>query len=413
MTATFFSLLVIALVALIGPLVAGAIPGKPIPEVVFLIFLGALLGPHMAGVLEIGEGVRTVSQLGAAFLFLIAGYEVNQRDLRSGLALSASVAWAGCFALGLVLVTLVVPGQPTSLHNLALVIVLTTTAYGTLAPILKERGTMGTMEGRAIVAHGVAGELFPILAIAILLTTGARWQAVLTVVVFFVVAVIMAIVPARARRMGSRMYHVVEKVRETNTNSQTLVRAVVVLLLVLVVFSALVQLDVALGAFAAGGALRYIIPDGDHALEQKIQAVGFGFLIPVFFVVSGAGIDLPSVMGNPIALLGTVALILVTRGLPVLLSTFASRQTRGFSPIQRIEVTLYSTMALPLIVAVCSVAVDGGFMTAETSSILITAGAVTVLVVPALVSLARALLGGRGDTQPPAGARTAGGDANL
>ncbi|MBS5451073.1 MAG: cation:proton antiporter [Coriobacteriia bacterium] len=389
MTTTLISLLIISIVALAGPLVAGLIPGKPVPEVVFLIILGAVLGPNMLGVLQITEGVRTVGQLGSAFLFLIAGYEVNQNDLLGGLGKTAAIAWVGCFALGFVLIALLVEGQPTSLHDLALTIVLTTTAYGTLAPILRERSITGTPVGRAIVAHGVAGELFPILAIAILLTTRARWESALIVVAFFVVAVSMAVIPARARNVGSRMYGVVERVRETNTNSQTLVRAVLVLLFALVVFSAVFGLDVVLGAFAAGGALRYIIPDGNVLLEQKIQALGFGFLIPAFFVVSGAGINLPAVVGNPVILLGSVAIILVVRGLPVFLSTFVSAETRAFTMMQRVEVTLYSAMALPLVVAVCEVAVAGGFMTEETSSVLVTAGAVTVLIIPVLASLTR------------------------
>ena len=390
MTATFVSLLVILLIALAGPLIAGVIPHKPIPEVVFLIFLGALLGPNMAGAFTLTEGVETVSELGVAFLFLIAGYEINPRELAGNMGKTAAGTWVVCFGVALGLVALLFGEMPGSLHDLALAIVLTTTAYGTLAPILKERGIMGTPVGKAVVAHGVVGELFPVLAIAILLSTRARWEAVLIVLLFFAIAAVLAFVPARARKMGAGIYRAIESLRETN--AQTMVRFTMVLLLALVALSAIFDLDVVLGAFVAGVVLHYIIPEGDHALEHKIESMGFGLFIPVFFVVSGAGIDLAAVAGDPLLLLGAVAAILVARGVPVFVSTFVSKQTRDFGVMQRLEVTLYSTMALPLIVAVCSIAVDGGFMLPEVSSTLITAGALTVLIIPVLASLTRTVV---------------------
>lgn len=387
MVSTFASLLVIFLVALAAPLIAAAIPNKPVPEVVFLLFLGALLGPNMAGLIHTTAGVRTVSELGLAFLFLLAGYEINPKELAGNLGRTALGTWFASLAAGFALVALLYQETPSNLHDIAIAIALTTTAYGTLAPILKERGLTSTPVGKAVTAHGVVGELMPILAIAVLLSTRASWQAVLVLVAFFLVAAVLAVVPARARKAGARLYLAIENLRETN--SQTLVRLVVVILVALVALCALFDLDAVLGGFTAGFVLRFIIPEGDHALEKKLEVIGYGFFIPVFFVVSGAGINLASVFNAPLDLLFFVIMLLLARAVPVLVSTFVSKDTRGFSPIQRVNTALYCTMALPLIVAICNIATAGGFMTDATAGALMTAGALTVLIMPVLTSLSR------------------------
>ena len=390
MLTTFTSLLVILAAALAAPLVASVVPHKSVPEVVFLLVFGALLGPHGLGVVQVTEGVSTVSELGLAFLFLIAGYEVNPREFATSLGRTAIGTWFVSLAVGFSLVALTLRETPSSLHDIALAIALTTTAYGTLAPILKERGLMGTPMGQAVTAHGVSGEIFPILTVALLLSTRANWQSVLILVVFFLVAVVLAVVPAWARRAGTSLYTAIENLRDTM--AQTLVRFVVVILLALVTLCSLFGLDVVLGAFVAGFVLRVIMPEGDTALERKLEVMGFGFFIPTFFVVSGAGINLAGVFGNPGLLLAFVAMLILARTIPVYISTFVSRETRSFSVLQRLNVALYSTMALPLIVAICNIATAGGFMTADTSSTLITAGALTILVMPLVTSLTRTVV---------------------
>lgn len=390
MTATLVSLLVIMLVALVAPVVAAAIPGKPIPEVVFLLFLGALLGPNMAGLIQVDEAVSVISELGLAFLFLLAGYEVNPRELAGSLGRTAALTWFVCLGAALVLVGLLFSEPVFSLHNMAVAVALTTTAYGTLAPILKERGLTNTPVGRATTAHGVVGELFPILAIALLLSTRASWQTMLILMLFLAVAVVLAVVPARARRAGNRLFRAIADLRDTN--AQTLVRFVVVILLALVALCSVFDIDSVLGAFVAGFVVRFIIPEGDAALESKLEVAAYSFFIPAFFVVSGAGISLSAVLQQPAALLLVVALLLLSRALPVYLSTFFSGQTRGFTVLQRLSVSLYSTMALPLIVAICKVATAGGFMAEDTAGTLMTAGALTVLVMPILTSLTRTVV---------------------
>lgn len=390
MATTLVSLLVIFLVALTAPLIAAVVPHKSVPEVVFLLAFGALLGPHMAGLIQVTEGVETVSELGLAFLFLLAGYEINPREFASGMGKTAAGTWLTSLVVGFLLVALMQRETPSSLHDIALAIALTTTAYGTLAPILKERGLTESPVGKAVTAHGVAGELLPIVAIAILLSTRASWQSVLILIIFALIAVLIAVVPAKARKAGRRVVVAIENLRDTN--AQTAVRSVIVILMALIALCSFFGLDVVLGGFAAGFVLRFIIPEGDTALEHKIEVVGFSFFIPVFFVVSGAGINLAGVFDNPGLLVSFIGMLVLARTVPVYLSTFVSKDTRGFSVFQRLDVAFYSTMALPLIVAIANIATAGGFMTDADSSTLITAGALTILIMPVVTAITRALV---------------------
>ena len=194
----------------------------------------------------------------------------------------------------------------------------------------------------------------------------------------------MAIVPAKARRCGHRIYRFLASKR--NTTSQAFVRVTVVLLIGLVTVSAVFQLDIVLGAFAAGFILRYVIPEGDHELESKLDAIGYGFLIPVFFVVSGAKIDLAGVGENPLLLVLFICALLLVRAVPIVVALSLGKGEDKLSMHNRITVALYCTTALPLIVAVTSVAVKAGAMAQDVAGTLVAAGAVTVFLMPFLAS---------------------------
>ena len=136
------------------------------------------------------------------------------------------------------------------IDGLAIAIALTTTALGTLMPILKERKLEGTQVGNGILAFGTWGELCPVLAMALLLSARKTWQTLLILALFGVLCVVMAVVPSKARKAGHGVYGFLH--RRRNSTSQTFVRVTVVLLIGLVTVSAVFDLDIVLGAFAAG-----------------------------------------------------------------------------------------------------------------------------------------------------------------
>ena len=79
-------------------------------------------------------------------------------------------------------------------------IVLVTTALGTLMPILRERELMNTKVGRAVIAYGTWGEVGPVLAMAVLLSTRTNWQTAAILAAFMILCVVTALVPAMAAK---------------------------------------------------------------------------------------------------------------------------------------------------------------------------------------------------------------------
>jgi Kef-type K+ transport system membrane component KefB len=387
METQLMSLAVIMLVAFLAPLVASAIPGKPIPEVVFLVFAGALLGPNMADVIATeGQALTMVSDLGLAFLFLMAGYEIEPKDFLSKTGLHATLSWVASFAVALALAWLL-EGSSNATGAIAFAITLTTTAYGTLGPIMRERGITGTRVGRAVTTYGSLGELLPVLAMAFLLSSRSPAATAITLAAFLALCVLVALVPQLARRFGSRAWRFLNG--SAGMGSRPMVRMTVLILVFLVAVSAMFELDLVLGAFAAGFIMRAIFPDGHEQIEDGVESIGNGFLIPAFFVISGASIDLAAAFSDPLLLVGDVLLMVLVRGGMVALSLRVNPDTRDMTWRESFSTAAYCTMALPLIVAVTSVAVSSGAMTQEISSTLVTAGALTVLVIPIVTSLVR------------------------
>lgn len=382
MTVDLISLAIIALVAAACPIVAKLIPNKLVPETVFLLIAGALLGPNMAGAVVLTDSVGLLSDLGLAFLFLLAGYEINPKSLTGGQGKRGLLTWG----VSIVLAFLVVRATPffsvSHIDGIAVAIALTTTALGTLMPILKERELNGTRVGESILAYGTWGELCPVLAMAVLLSSRAEWKTVLILLAFVAISVVVAVVPAKAKKAGHKLFHFLTANAEGT--SQTMMRMVVLLLVGLVALSAAFDLDIVLGAFAAGFVLRYIIPEGDHGLEKKLDGVAYGFLIPIFFVVSGAKIDLMAVFQQPALLVGFILMLLLIRAVPIFVALSTGKDTRDISTHNRLTIALYCTTALPIIVAVTSVAVSANAMSQETASVLVAAGAITVFLMPLL-----------------------------
>ncbi len=388
MASQLLSLSVAMLVAALAPFVASVVPGRAIPEVVFLVFAGALLGPYGADVIRPSGGTLSlISELGMAFLFLMAGYEIKPPELVGPLGRHASICWGISMVAAIALASLTGFKRFTGMAGIAFAIMLTTTAYGTLAPIMRARNLTDTPVGRAVTAYGATGEVLPVIAVALLLSTRSLVATVIVLVAFLLVCVRIAHLSKSTARLGARFRDFVRS--GAGASTQTPLRLVVLLLVFLVFLADVFGFDSVLGAFAAGFVLRVFFPDGNEELEERIEAIGNGFLIPAFFVISGAGIDLAAALSDPGLLFLFIGLILVVRGVSVAISLHVNPETRGMQSQERFVTTAYCVMALPLVVAITQIVVDAGAMTTQDASVLVTAGAITVLVVPILTSAVR------------------------
>jgi Kef-type K+ transport system membrane component KefB len=385
MTTALISLAIIALVAAVVPLLAQLIPGRAIPETVFLLAAGAVLGPNLLNVIVISEPVSLLSNLGLALLFLLAGYEINPKDLTGRQGRQGGLTWLITLAIAFAATWLLGVFKVSYIDGIAVAIALTTTALGALMPILQERELMDTKLGRTVLAFGSFGELGPIIAMALLMSSRSGWQTLLVLLAFAAVAVLTAGFSKQVRKVGGALTRFLDK--NVDTTAQSGMRMAMLLLIGLVTLSAVFDLDIILGAFAAGFVLRFVIPEGSRNLEHKLEGVAYGFMIPIFFVVSGAQINLAAVGAQPLMLIVFILLLLLIRAVPVFISLYIGSTTRPLPAAHKLTVALYCTTALPMIVAVTGVAVESGAMSPDTASVLVAAGAITMFLMPFLASL--------------------------
>lgn len=162
-----------------------------------------------------------------------------------------------------------------------------------------------------------------------------------------------------------------------HATSQTTLRWSIVLLVLLLAAAATFGLDVVLGAFVAGAVLRRTSPADSHALEAKLDAVGYGFFIPLFFVTSGMKLDVISIAHAPARTIVFLALLLLIRGMPALVI-----YARTLNPRERVEMTLLTATSLPLLVALSEIGLANGTMLPANAAALVGAGALSVLIYP-------------------------------
>ena len=380
------SLFVIVLVSAFAPLIVALLPGPRIPEVVLLLGLGAVIGPNVLDIAQTEPAIVLIANIGLGFLFFLAGFELDLAVLRGREGTAAVSAWAITMLASLVVVGMLAStGFVQAFMPVA--IALTTTALGTLLPILRDAGENRGPFGRAVFANGAIGEFLPIIAISLFLSARGAWHSLVLLAGFGVVALLVS--QATRRLKGHRLGALVKLGSETS--SQTAVRVAVVLLVALLLLAGELGLDVVLGAFAAGIVLRATLPEGDESLERKLEGIAFGFFIPVFFVVSGMRVDVQSILDSPARMLAFFVLLLLLRGLPVLL-IFRTRLP-GRDPLR---LALYSATGLPLIVAITEIGLATGEMRPENAAALVGAGLLSVLVFPMLAKS----IGRREDATP-------------
>ncbi|MCW0212409.1 MAG: cation:proton antiporter [Pseudonocardia sp.] len=369
------TLLAILVVAAFAPVVLGLLPWLRIPQVVLLLAGGMVIGPQGLG-LGSPVSIQPLADVGLGFVFLLAGYEIDQRLYRQDAGRRAFLAWVvtAVVAVG-VTAALAAGGLVRAFVPVALG--LTTTAFGTLVPVLRESGMLQGRLGRHLLAGGAMGELLPILAIAVFLGIGDRYVALASVGAVLLLAVLLSLMPRLLRGGRARLTRVITDGQHETT--QTTLRFTVLLLILLLAVTDQFHLDAVLGAFIAGMVLRRWAGTASPVLEGKLDVIGYGFFVPIFFVYSGMTVDLRAIAQAPLRLLLFFGLMLAVRGLPALLIY------RGALPFrQRVQTMLVTATALPLLVALTEIGLRNGTMLPENAAALVGAGVLTVLVFPTL-----------------------------
>jgi Kef-type K+ transport system membrane component KefB len=379
MSPHFGDLLIVVAIAFAAPFLLGLFPAIRLPSVVVEIVAGILAGPSVFGIVEVDEAIEVIALIGLAFVLFLAGLEIELDRLRGRVLRLSALGFALSFAVAVVVgFALKATGQIET--PLLVAIVLCSTSLGVIVPVLKDSGEIESTFGQLIVAAASIADFGAIILLTLFFSgEGGPGSTLLLLGALVLLAVVVFFVVRGAEH--SRLIRA-DLVRLQDTTAQIRVRAAIVLFIGFAAIAEELGLEVILGAFVAG--LIVSLLDRDEVMthpefRRKLEAIGFGFFIPVFFITSGIRFDLDALTADasnlamvPVFL---VALLLV-RGLPAVIyrPVIGSRRTAAAAMLQ--------ATSLPFIVAATAIGVELDLMDAAESAALIGAGLLSVLFFP-------------------------------
>ena len=374
-TQAFFAIVVAAALA---ALVVGIVGSRfVLPVVVLELVFGILIGPEFLDFARPDQFVLFFSNLGLGMLFFFAGYEIDFDHIKGHPLRLALVGWAISLALAYTF------GSLLAMLGIVLSLLfvgsaMATTAIGTLVPILRDAGDLHSRFGTYLLGAGAMGEFGPILLVTLVFSTRSPLSETAILLAFVALAVGAGILAVRSVGRSWDMFE-----RTLETSGQLAIRTTVVIIFALTGLAYSLGLDLLLGGFVAGIILRLALQGREVAvLESKLTAVGYGFLIPFFFVVSGVSVDVDALTSDPVEFLKVplfLALFLVVRGVPALVLYRHDLDHRD-----RWALAFFCATQLPLVVAITTIAVSEGHMTSATAASLVVAGIVSTAVFPLL-----------------------------
>jgi Kef-type K+ transport system membrane component KefB len=379
---SFSGLLVVTVVAFAAPLLLGLSPARRLPFVVLEIVAGIVIGPSGLGWVKVDLPIAILSVVGLAFLLFLAGLEVELDRLKGRILLFVGGAFALSFGLALLVgYGLAATGQVKS--PLLVAIIFSATSLGIVIPLLKDAGESTSNFGQLAIAGATIAEFGAVILLSLFFSREATSIGTKLVLLGSFVLLAMVFAFAVLRVEQSRRFSAI-LLRLQDTTAQIRVRGAFMLLIAFVALAQVLGLEVILGAFLAGVILRLV--DRDRTMthpqfRQKLEAVGFGVFIPIFFVTSGLQFDLGALFASastivlvPIFLLA----LLLVRGVPALLY-------RPLVGTRRAVVAgLLQAISLPFIVAAAQIGMELGLLTRATGAALISAGLLSVLIFPVL-----------------------------
>jgi Kef-type K+ transport system membrane component KefB len=378
-TPSLTNLLVVSVVAFAAPFVLGLFPAVRLPSVIVEIVAGIVVGPSVLGIAEADQTVSVIALIGLTFVLFLAGLEIDFARLRGPVLRLTALGFAASFAIA-VLVSLGLSTAGLVDTPLLVAIILCATSLGVLVPVLKDAGEIASTFGQLIIAAASIADFGAIILLTIFFSgEGGTGSTLLLLGSLFALAAVVFLVVRGAER-SARIR--ADLLRLQDTTAQIRVRAALVLFVGFAAVAEQLGLEAILGAFIAGAIVSLV--DADRVMthpdfRRKLEAIGFGFFIPVFFVTSGVRFDLGALTASAsnLAMVPVfLAALLVVRGLPAIVYGRVLDQ-----PHTAIAGILQAT-SLPFIVAATAIGMDLGLIDAAASAALIGAGLLSVLLFP-------------------------------
>jgi Kef-type K+ transport system membrane component KefB len=378
----FTNLLIVVAAGFFSPLVLGFFPRLLLPSVVLELVLGIVLGPSVLDWVHVDAPVEVLALVGLAILLFLSGLEIDFTKLRGKTLRVAVLGFVISFAIAIVVGLGFKAGDLVG-QPLFIAIVLSATSLGVVVAVLKDAGEVGSTFGQLVIAGATIADFATVILLSIFFSRESSGTAskFLLLGSLFVVAILVGLTIAGVEH--SRLIRDTLR-RLQDTTAQIRVRGAFVLLIGLVALATQLGLEVILGAFTAGVILTLV--DRDEMMTHpefrtKLEAVGFGVFIPIFFVTSGVKYDLTALTSSGSTILRVplfLAALFAVRGLPALL-LYRPLVPRGRAAVA----ALLQATSLPFIIAAVSIGLDLDLITPANGAALIAAGLFSVLLFPA------------------------------
>jgi Kef-type K+ transport system membrane component KefB len=382
---SFAGLLVVVAVAFTAPLLLGLFPRVRLPSAVLEIVVGIVIGPAVLGWVHRDLPIEILALVGLAFLLFLGGLEIDLHRLRGRLLRVAAAGFALSLAIAL-LVSLGLDAAGLIETPLIVAVILSSTGLGVVIAVLKDSGESASEFGQLLIVGASLSDFGAIVLLTLLFSRDASsaGSRALLLAGFALLAVVAGLAIAGAGRW-SRLSRALTMLQDTT--AQIRVRGSMVLLIGFVAIAGSLGLETILGAFIAGAILGAVDRDRmmtHPAFRQKLEAMGFGLFVPVFFVSSGLSFDLSALTSSASAIARVpvfLGALLLVHAVPVVLTA------RGLvGPRRAVAAGLLESTTLSFVVATAAIGMELGLLGRATGAALIAAGLLSVVLFPLVAS---------------------------
>ncbi len=385
------ALLLITGLAAIIPILSNRLSRFGVPIVVYEILAGMIIGGSGFNLIEPSPILTFLAEFGFAYLMFLSGLELDL-DLLNPTRLSDSngrrwtqalpigiLTFLGTLVIAFIATVLLIPSGTTN-NPLLLGLILSTTSLGVVVPVLKERELTNKHFGQYILVAASIADFASLLLLTIfiaVLSTGLTLDLLL-IPALLLIFILTARISLSASR-GSRFQRILDNV--SSATSQIRVRGAFALMVAWVVLAESFGVEVILGAFLAGAIASLVSSQDDESSQEKLDAIGYGFFIPIFFIMVGVRFNLQAVFESTeglILLIWLLAIAFLVKFLPALLLKlrFTWRQTFGGG--------MLLSSRLSLIIAASSIALGMGLISETVNSDIILLAIITCTIAPFL-----------------------------
>jgi Kef-type K+ transport system membrane component KefB len=388
-TDVLFALLTITALAFVIPLLTKRLDRFGIPTVVYEIIAGMIVGISGFNLIEPSQILTFLAEFGFAFLMFLSGLELDLRLLNPNRPttngenrLTQALPLGTLIFLGTLLMaftaTLLFAPPGTSSNPLLLGLILSTTSLGVVVPVLKERDLTGTRFGQYILVASSIADFATLLMLTIVIAVLSRGLTLdlLLIPSLLLIFVMFARFSLHVSK-GSRLQRMIDSL--TSTTSQIRVRGAFALMVAWVVLAEAFGVEVILGAFLAGAIAGLVAGHEDHGTRDKLDAIGYGFFIPIFFIMVGVTFNLQAVLESTEGLVLLVWLVVVAFAVKIVPALLLKLQ---FSWRQTLAGGMLISSRLSLIIAAAAIAMSMGLISEIINSEIILLAIITVTVAP-------------------------------